>query len=458
MEPLRALLLLALLLALPVAAAAPATVDLTESDGRWNGLTRVDADAAGLVELWVPQGARIQAVEADGGPARWTSKGDTGLVVQAEGAGVVEARYDFRERPPTLAHWVTPAGVDALTLHVTPADGRAPSAADAVFTRADRTHTATFPGLAAGDAITVRLVDPGRVGELPLLATVAALSLAVLLGAMAWHSVRPPLEGRPPQKFLEHLAELQARLIPPGLVFGILNVVYFTTGLRIVDVGPWSMPAPTLGVEGSVAARAFESFAARLVPPDVQLVVLRPADAVLAQIGMCLFLAFVTVLPLLVYEISAFIAPGLEARERRVAFAALPPIVVLFLVGVTLGYTLMAPLMIRTLYSYAPGIGATPLLGVNDLVGFALLVILVFGLAFEIPVVMYALARFGIVGWRTFGKYVRHALLAIVILAGLLTPDPSVVSQLLLAVPLGGLYVLGIGAAALGSRSRKRPA
>lgn len=445
------------LFALPLALAAPATVTLQAAGDVWNGESRVDlspADAAREVQVWVPAHARIHTVDVRIGegvaPAAWTAASSDALVVPVPAdATAVVVRFDVPDRRPYVARFVAPEGVDQVTIRVLPPDGRVAESPDATFIAG----VASGP-ISPGGAIAVRVVEAARVGELSLLLTVGGLSLAVLVGTLVWHRVRPPLEGREPQKFLDHLVELQARLLPPALLFAVFNLFYFTAGIRWVDIMGLPFVMPTWGADASVGARAFDAMAERLVPADVQLVVLRPADAVLAQVGMCLFLSLVTVLPLAVYELGAFIGPGLEPKERRIALRVLPLVTTLFLAGALLAYVVMAPLMFRTLYAYAPGIGAASLLGVGDMVGFALLVILSLGAAFELPVVMYVLARLGLVRASTFGKYVRHAILAIVVLAGLITPDPSVVSQLLLAVPIVLLYVLGIGAAAVGERAR----
>lgn len=451
------LVLLVVLLA-PTASAAEAFVQLDELGDAWNGESRVElapTEGGREVSVWAPANARIHGVHAraadatDATDARWRAGGPDVLLVTAPGdARAVWVEFDVPDRRPYLARFVAPPGIERVTIDITAADGAVAESPDAAFIDG-RASAAVGPG----DAIGIRVVDAGRVGELPLLLTIGLLALVVLAGTLLWHRARPPLAGREPQRFLDHLSELQARLLPPAALFALLNVFYFASGLRAVDAFPYVLP--TWGVDASISARAFDAVAERLVPPDVTLVVLRPADAVLAQVGMCLFLALATVLPLLVYEIGAFIAPGLEPRERAIAARVLPLVTGLFLLGALGGYLVAAPLMIRTLYSYAPGIGAAALLAVGELVSFSLLVILALAIAFELPVVMYVLARVGLVRARTFGRYVRHAILAIVVLAGLITPDPSVVSQLLLAVPIVALYAIGIGAAAWGERPRR---
>ena len=435
-------------------------------DGAWNGRScTTGVEGAPLVPVWVPRGARVQSVAVSDGaePAQaapWRAAGRDALVVQAAN-GTREAcvSFDFAPRGAgVVARFVAPADLEALDALVRAPGGMALVAdqgavGPATLDGQDASRLRAGP-LRAGDAVTLRAVDEGRLGEVPLLLTIGGLAVAVLLGTLAWHALRPPLGGKPAVRFLDHLVELQARLVPAVVLFGLLNVFYFAMGLRVLHVAGVPLLAPTFGVEASVASRAFDAFAERLVPPDVTLVAMHPVDAVLAQMQTSLFLSFLTVLPLLLYEVAAFMAPGLEPRERRAAVATLPVFTALFLAGALFAYLVLAPLMLRTLYGYAPVLDATPLLGVGDLVSLVLLLMLAMALAFELPVAMYALARLGVVQPQTFLRYFRHAVLVIVVLAGVLTPDPSVVSQLIVAGPVTGLYLLGTGVAYLGARRR----
>lgn len=438
---------------------AEARVELDFADGVWNGLSSASVPpGAAEVLVWVPADARVQEVSAEGGSvARWSAAGADALRVRVEeNATRVTVAFDAPAPPMGALAYRAPAELTSLVMLVRPAEGRVPQApGQAEFVRADDgRYRADVGALAAGDTVAIRVVDANRVGELPVLLTIGAMSLVVLGLALAWHRVRPPLGGREPTRFLDHLTELQARLLPPAIAFGVLNVLFFIAGLRAITVRGVPLVAPSWGTDASLAARAFEAFAENLVPPGVSLIVLRPVDAIFAQVQMTLFLAFVAVLPLLLYELASFIGPALRPRERRLAMGVTPLVAGLFLVGGLIGYRLMAPLMIRTLYAYAGPLGAAPFLVVGDLVSFTLVIVVAFGLAFELPVLMYVLARLGLVRAASFRKYLRHAVVAIFLLAGIVTPDPSVVSQALIGLPVTLLYLAGIATAGLGEARR----
>lgn len=462
--PASALVLLFLLTGLglaaaPALAATPAArVELSSAEGAWSGVScAAPEEGADVARLWVPADARVR-VHADETPVlayHFEGRGRETLVAQAPpGASEVCARFEFDPPRHRLARYVAPTDVGTLDVVVHPPRGMVPHLDGVPMGSDGPVWSQRLQGVEAGRALGLRVVDEGRVGEVPLLLTLGGVSLLALLGTLAWHAARPPLGGKVPERALEHLAELQARLLPVGLLFALLNVAFFTMGLRVAHAGGVPLLAPTFGTDASVAARAFEAFTESLVPPDVTLVALRPVDAVLALVQTALFLAFVTVLPLLLYELGAFVGPALESDERRAVYAIVPVLALLFLAGAFFGYRLMAPFMLEVLYGYASDLAAAPLLSLDTLVGFALLVSLAFGLAFELPVAMYALARLGVVRPATFLRYFRHAVLVIVVLSGVLTPDPSVVTQLLVAAPVTLLYLMGIGAAYWGANRR----
>lgn len=423
------LLLLALLA--PLAHAGSARVDLVESGGAWNGESQALAHDGSAV-VWVPRDARIHNVSL---PNWRLASSDAIFAPAADGESLV-VTFDA----PRLSRYVAPEDVN-VTIAITPAPGFA-SAGDGAYT------------LGRGETVRLRVFDADRVGELPILVAVGVAAVASFAVALVWHALRPPAPRSGAKSFLDHLSELQARIVPPILIFAALNLFYFVFGLKYVTLGNVTLIAPTLSTSASLATRAFDSVSERLVPDGVALVALRPVDAVLAQVEIALFLAFITILPLLVFEVAAFVKPALQERERRVASRVIPVVFSLFIVGSGFGFALMAPLMLRTLYEFAPAVGATALLGVGDLISFALLITLSFAVAFELPVVMYTLSRLGAVEAKTWRKYARHAVLIIFVAAGILTPDPSVVSQLLVAVPVTGLYLVGALAALVGERQR----
>ncbi len=157
--------------------------------------------------------------------------------------------------------------------------------------------------------------------------------------------------------------------------------------------------------------------------------------------------------PLLIAFAAQFVYPGLTRRERHVATSALAAAGALFAFGVALGYFTTLPLAIRVMMSLHDWMGVRAEWTVTSYVAFALQLLLAFGLVFELPIVIVALGRLGLVTAARLRKYRRHAIVVLLLTAALLTP-PDVFTQLAMAVPLIALYEVCILMIAIGERRR----
>ena len=159
--------------------------------------------------------------------------------------------------------------------------------------------------------------------------------------------------------------------------------------------------------------------------------------------------------PYILWELWRFIKPGLASAEQRsvrgvVFFASL-----LFLLGVAFGYYILAPMSIQFLGTYTVSASVPNLVDLNSYIGTITSLTLWTGLVFELPMVVYFLARTGLVGPDFLKTYRRHAYVGILLIAAIITP-PDVSSQLIVSIPLIGLYELSILLAARTRRSMER--
>jgi sec-independent protein translocase protein TatC len=164
---------------------------------------------------------------------------------------------------------------------------------------------------------------------------------------------------------------------------------------------------------------------------------------VAAQIQVAFLLGFLLAFPALVYEAWAFFSPALEPRERRALGRSLPIAGLLFVTGATFAYVYIVPTLFRVLYAFAGPIEAAQYLTAGALVGTLATFALLFGLAFELPLVMVLLVRLRVVSPSAYLRKWRHVTVAIFVLAALVT-DPTVVSQILVAALLLALYWSGV--------------
>jgi len=192
------------------------------------------------------------------------------------------------------------------------------------------------------------------------------------------------------------------------------------------------------------------------VAPGLKLSYLSLTDPFILYFKMAALVAVFVAAPFLLYQLWAFISPGLYSRERKLAGPFLFFTTLFFLCGGAFGYYIAFPMGARFLL----GIGSdlNPLITADEYFGFLLTVILGLGLMFELPILMMLLALVGVITPRFLLRFWRHAVVIIAIIAAIITPTPDAVNLCIVAVPAVGLYFLGVGAAFLAVRFRKQRA
>lgn len=174
-----------------------------------------------------------------------------------------------------------------------------------------------------------------------------------------------------------------------------------------------------------------------------QVIFISPTEAFVTKIKVSLGIGFILSLPFLLF----IIINGLCGREGGLSFKVRVLFtfgsLLLFLLGGTFCYFAILPVAITFLLDFAT-LEMQPMLSAGRLVSFVLMSVLMFGITFELPVIIMLLAKLGLVDEQTLRQKRRYAILAIFITAGILTPSPDVLSQILMAIPLLGLYEAGI--------------
>lgn len=256
--------------------------------------------------------------------------------------------------------------------------------------------------------------------------------------------------------FWEHIEELRDRLKVVIFTVLALFVLFMTFGLGTVTLGstPIPMLVPAIGSD-PVSSQAFLALVALLKPSWVQLAAAHPWDGVLVQVETAIFLAAVVGSPIIAYEAMRFIGPALKPSEKRLLVRMVAPISALFFSGVFLDLFILLPFTINFLYQAQRGLGISLyILFVSDFVSFVLIHVFAFGVAFELPMVMYGLTAVGITRASTWTKHWRIVVAAIWFIAGMITPDPSGVTMIIVGLILTGLYLLGVAASRWGERRR----
>ena len=178
------------------------------------------------------------------------------------------------------------------------------------------------------------------------------------------------------------------------------------------------------------------------LPEGTSLIATSVVAPFMAPLKLSIVAALFIAMPFVLYQIWAFVAPGLYRHERRFAMPLFLSSVVLFYVGVAFAYYVVFPLMFAFLTSTTPE-GVQMMTDISSYLDFVLLLFFAFGVAFEVPVAVVLLAATGLVKVESLKKHRGYVLLGIFIVAAILTP-PDAVSQCFMAIPMYVLYELGI--------------
>jgi len=167
---------------------------------------------------------------------------------------------------------------------------------------------------------------------------------------------------------------------------------------------------------------------------------LRPTETFMLSMKLALFAGIVLAFPVLVFFILQFVVPGLHLHERRMLWPALMIGFGLFLFGVCFAYFLVLPRALEFFYDWSTSLGVSNDWRIGDYISFATQFTLLFGVAFELPVVVMLLVKLGLIGYEGMHRTRSYAIVAIFLAAAIITPDPSVVTMSLMAVPMVFLY------------------
>lgn len=241
---------------------------------------------------------------------------------------------------------------------------------------------------------------------------------------------------------LEELREFLKSILLWIYFFLGFTIFFFGFGLRQIEIlkAKFFLPVPT---NYSFAVQFFKYLQKDLLPPQVEIVVLNPLNAFLAQIMIALSLSLVLTLPILLYRIIKFISPGLYKKEKKAVSRIVIFSVILFIFGCFFSYFILTPYTFKILYSFASTLGVSPLFTAYEFISLTFILTIVVGIMFQIPIFMVLLSRLGFVSsdfWKNNCKYI---FLGFLIFSAIITPDGTGITMLLLFFPLVGLYILG---------------
>jgi sec-independent protein translocase protein TatC len=178
---------------------------------------------------------------------------------------------------------------------------------------------------------------------------------------------------------------------------------------------------------------------------DPHLQSLNPTDGFTTYMQIAMWFGLVLASPWIIYQLWKFVSAGLYPKERRYVYAAAPATAILFVLGVLLAVIVIAPMTLQFLVTFnRDWLGVASAFTFQSYMSFMVSMMLAFGLAFETPIVMFFLNKFGILPLSLITKSRRYVILIVVILAAVLTPGSDLISLAALAIPLYLLFELGV--------------
>ena len=219
---------------------------------------------------------------------------------------------------------------------------------------------------------------------------------------------------------LEHLEELRRRLIVVVVAVAIAAVLGFVLSQPVLEALRAPLPAPYRTLFVTTVTGAFG-----------------------VRVKIAVFLGIALAMPVILYEIWRFVTPGLTRRERRLVWPLLVAALLLFAIGMAVGY-LIIPFALQFLLSFVIPGEIQPLLTIDEYIGFVTFVMLAFGLVMEFPIVLIALSRVGILSYERLAKQRRFIILGIVIFAVVVTPGGDPFSPTILGSVMYALFELSL--------------
>lgn len=224
------------------------------------------------------------------------------------------------------------------------------------------------------------------------------------------------------QPLTSHLQELRKRLVLSFIAVAAGFVLCYAFSQDLFDI----LSKPLLKVMPSGSSLIFTSV----------------AEAFFTYMKVAFIAGIILTSPFVLFQVWAFVAPGLYRNEKRYVIPFVAAGSFFFALGILFAYFVAIPVGFKFLLGYATDF-IKPMPSMKEYLSFSIKFLLAFGLVFEFPVVLVLLARIGVVDAKMLARHRKYAILLIFIFAAVMTP-PDVISQLLMAIPLMGLYELSI--------------
>lgn len=240
--------------------------------------------------------------------------------------------------------------------------------------------------------------------------------------------------GKETGTFWDHLDELRGRIIRIILVTVVLAVVAFFFKEPLFDV----ILAPSKSDFLTYRLLGIPDFSISLMNTGL-------TEQFMIHMKTALYCGLLLASPYVIYQLFGFVAPALYDSEKRYATRLVAGGYAMFIIGTAVNYFLVFPLTVRFLGTYQVSTDVTNMLTIQSYADTLISMSLVMGVVFELPVVSWLLGMMGVLSWEDMAQYRKHAFVAILIVAAVITPTTDVFTLFVVALPIWLLYELSIG-------------
>jgi len=247
----------------------------------------------------------------------------------------------------------------------------------------------------------------------------------------------------------EENTEIEANEISHMTLLGHLNelrvrLTYAVGGLFICTILGFAIAQPLLEY-------LMQPYVASVPDSAAALQTLRPTEGIETFFKVALLFGAVMAMPIILYQIWKFISPGLTKDEKKYIYVFIPGALFLFLLGILFSWFILIPAAINFLANFMQDVFRTEWTG-QDYISFVVRMLFWIGVSFQMPIIVYVLARVGMLTAQTMREHWRYAVVVIAVLAAVITPSIDPVTMLLTMAPLFVLYILSITTARIGQR------
>jgi sec-independent protein translocase protein TatC len=242
----------------------------------------------------------------------------------------------------------------------------------------------------------------------------------------------------------EHLEELRFRLLRVAVVIIVITIFTMSFDLRPIEVNGIPLVYPAFDPLHNISIHLTFYMQETLLPQEVSLIQTAPGQAFFSQIYVSMLIALTLSIPVIMREMSAFISPAISNKTKIGLVNVFLPSIGLFIAGIAFCYLLVIPYVLDFLYQYGEALNAQTFFTINNFISFVLQFLLGFGIAFQLPIIMYGISLTNTISPRFWRVNLRYAVLIMVIFGAIITPDGSGLTLWLIAVPMTLLYLAGM--------------